>query len=165
MTKLRQSQRTREAYGELDEIVVRLFDDLASEDELPRSAVSAARRAAASGRDSGVRPAHSNNSDNPPTGPTPRVTAPGELDIERLFADKSRLYENAAFTLEEQKFIQDTVAWLAPRANADLLLDRIEEDLWLNAVAGSREDAVDKERADESAVQRTTSEGNTQGGQ
>ncbi len=186
MTRMSQRQRTRGAYGELDEIVVQLFDDLA-EDELPRSAVSGAMRAASSQRSSrppnhrpmpastmdsgprrnlGERMTGKKASENEPNGPTTRGSVSEEFDIERRFSEEPRLGEDAeSLTPEEEKFIQDVVAWLAPRPNADLLLDRIEEDLWLNAVAGSREGAVEKERGDDSAASPTTEEEQpTQGG-
>jgi hypothetical protein len=116
-------------------------------------------------RDLGERPGNK-ASENRTSGPTPHVAAPDEFDIERLFAGESPHEEDPeSLTPEEEKFIEHVVAWLAPRQNADQLLDRIEETLWLNAVAVSREDAVEKERADESASQPTTGEERpTQGG-
>ena len=180
MTRMSQRPRSRSAYGELDAIVVQLFDDLATEDGLPRSAVSAAMRAASSQRsprpaDQRPRPASSvesrprrdqgerltgdEASENEPNGPAQRGGASEEFDLERLFAEESRLEEDAqSLTPEEEKFIQDAVAWLAPRPNADLLLDRIQETVWLNAVAGSGQDAVEKERGNGSAAQPTTAE-------
>jgi hypothetical protein len=188
MTRMSHRQRARTAYGELDEIVVQLFDDLATEDELPRNAVSAATRAASSQRssrppnlrpmppsavdsglkgDSGERLTNNKVSENQPNGPTPHGGGSEEFDIERRFAEESRLGEGAeSLTSEEEKFIQDVVAWLEPRLNADLLLDRIEEDLWQNAIAASREDAVKKERREYPSTQPTTEdEKPTQGGQ
>jgi hypothetical protein len=180
MTKMSQRRRTRAAYGELDEIVVRLFDDLAAQDKLPESTVSAVRRAAspqpssrrpnhrpmpasaadsAPRRDLGVRPVRNAASENEPDGPTPRPAVPDEFDIERLFADESQHDDDAdSLTPEEEKFIEHVVAWLAPRQNADLLLDRIEQTLWLNAAAVSRHDPAEKEHGDESAPSETAAE-------
>jgi hypothetical protein len=180
MTKISQRQRARAAYGELDEIVVQLFDDLATEGELPESAVPAARRAASSQpgsrrpnhrpmpastadsaprRDLGVRLARNAASENEPDGPAPRAAVPDQFDIERLFPDESQREDDADSLMpEEEKFIEHVVAWLAPRPNADLLLDRIEDTLWLNAAGVSRHDPAEKEHGDESAPPETAAE-------
>jgi hypothetical protein len=180
MKKLSQRQRTRAAYGELDEIVVQLFDDLAAGDDLPESAVSSPMRGVSSQRSSrrpihrsvptstvdsaqrfdlDARPTRNHTPQSQPNGSTPRTSVPEEFDMEPLFADESRSSDAAeSLTREEEKFIEDVVSWLAPRPNAGLLLERMEENLWLNSVAALRQDAVEEGREDETVAPPTTAE-------
>src|SRR5262249_5826198 len=150
MTKIRQRQSTRTAYGELDDIVVQLFDDLAGEETSLRQARSpmraaqrqrnprrendrprtGARAETMPRHDVTRRPAQSDASTSQPDGPPPRSQASDDFDVEGLFAGESLHEENAdAFSPEEEKYIRDVAQWLAPRPNADLLLDLLAETL------------------------------------
>src|SRR5262245_11482120 len=109
MSKIRQRQWARTAYGELDEIVVQLFDDLAGEQTSLRRAhpapmrasqaqrnprretdrpSSAARTETAPRYDVGRTPAQSNASKGQPDDPTPRSRASDDFDVEQLFANE-----------------------------------------------------------------------------
>src|SRR5262245_51634937 len=116
MTKIRQRQSARTAYGELDDIVVQLFDDLAGEETSLRQARSAAPMRAGQRQrgprrendrpwpgaraetmprpDVTRRPAQSDASRSQPDGPTPRSQASDDFDVERLFAGESLHEDN-----------------------------------------------------------------------
>jgi hypothetical protein len=147
MTHIRPKQWNRLAFGELDEIVAQLFDDFASGDALIRKTEPVAKR-------NGPAPSNLHReidrSEQVSTEETARSPTDGMAgrspkniphksqifdsssvaDHEERFTDET-WYEgqSASLTLtpEEELFVKHTAAWLAPRPNADLLLERILE--------------------------------------
>jgi hypothetical protein len=133
----RSSQRRPDdwaALGELDAIVDRLFDDLDSAGPTVRRADRAMGPAAAASR-AGRRTA-----DGPPTdsdeamSSLPRSPAVSE-DVDKIAEREAASDEAEPATQarplapEEADFIAHAVDWLAPRSNAELLLERIRWSL------------------------------------
>jgi hypothetical protein len=67
--------------------------------------------------------------------------------------------ETASLTPEEEKFVNHIAAWLAPRPNADLLLERIWEVLRRREAAVPPHNAVEIDGGDGSARSPATVKG------
>jgi hypothetical protein len=149
MTQTRPRQWNRSAFGELDEIVVQLFDDLANgKARLRRAAPVAKKNGPAQpnldreiDRSVQVPTTEAARSSTEAAGSRPPKNVVSEsqfdslardtvADDEELFTDELWYQDESAslaLTPEEEQFVKDAAAWLAPRPNADLLLERMCE--------------------------------------
>jgi hypothetical protein len=138
--------RSREEFGELDEIVVQLFDDLGSGNMAPRKASRAGERngslsrrensrdaalSAADGKHGGANLARGQSSDQDDSeDPSVGLSSFDRDGSEDLFFDEeTHRDKSAGLSSEDRELVERTVAELASRPHAYLLLELISDGL------------------------------------